>query len=308
LTQEIDSGIIFHDYCEPALQFRPTYKFDFGTNLYDSSEKRRTPSWTDRIVYRGANLHPLAYSSAPLTISDHRPVYAAYRTDVSIVDEEKKHELSKKIYEEFKIKDDSVGPTSLLSTDDDIEDIELEAYLEPIHKRSPSPHVTPVKNMPPPVPLTAHSSSSISLVSLSNREPRRIPDLPKRENSNISIAPVPPTSRSRQGNYKDNTNQRTDSNSDVENIERVPIVVSRPPSVKPRRQGLPESHEDDNTSINLPESSEGKKKTPPIIPNKKQSLENVPIEGLTKKVPPIVPKKKASLGNFYGDTVDATEQ
>jgi len=308
LTQEIDSGIIFHDYCEPALQFRPTYKFDFGTNLYDSSEKRRTPSWTDRIVYRGANLHPLAYSSAPLTISDHRPVYAAYRTDVSIVDEEKKHELSKKIYEEFKIKDDSVGPTSLLSTDDDIEDIELEAYLEPIHKRSPSPHVTPVKNMPPPVPLTAHSSSSISLVSLSNREPRRIPDLPKRENSNISIAPVPPTSRSRQGNYKDNTNQRTDSNSDVENIERVPIVVSRPPSVKPRRQCLPESHEDDNTSINLPESSEGKKKTPPIIPNKKQSLENVPIEGLTKKVPPIVPKKKASLGNFYGDTVDATEQ
>ncbi|SMN18591.1 similar to Saccharomyces cerevisiae YOR109W INP53 Polyphosphatidylinositol phosphatase, dephosphorylates multiple phosphatidylinositols [Maudiozyma saulgeensis] len=322
LTQEIDSGIIFHDYCEPTLQFRPTYKFDFGTNIYDSSEKRRTPSWTDRIVYKGDNLHPLAYSSAPLTISDHRPVYAAYRTDVSIIDEEKKHELSNKLYENFKLKEDSNAVASSLSTDDDNEDIELEAYLEPNHTDSISARKSPSKNIAPPVPSTSHSSSSTSLISLTKREPRSIPNVPKRESSSTSIAPVPPMSRSRQSNSRDNASQREDSNSDQEknitivpksqpnldNGERTQIVISRPPSVKPRKQGLRESHEEDNTSTNLPESSERKKKTPPIVPNKKEKLENIQIEGLTKKVPPIVPKKKAGLGKLHGGSPEATKQ
>ena len=310
LTQEIDSGVIFHDYCEPALQFRPTYKFDFGTNIYDTSEKQRTPSWTDRIVYKGDNLHPLAYSSAPLTISDHRPVYAAYRTDVAIVDEEKKHELSKRIYDEFKIKEESLGAPSIISTDDDNEDIELEAYLEKKHTNSVSPQKLPIRNTPPPLPPSSHSSSSISLSSLTKREPRGIPDLPTRENSSVSIAPVPPTSRTKLLNSpKDIVNSRSNSNqgngSEPEQLILKkggipPPVISRPSSTKPRstdQEKVPivksEGTKIEETKVQ--DTPREEKKIAPIVPAKKASLEKVPIDEITKKVPPVVPKKKANL-------------
>ncbi|KAH8909242.1 endonuclease/Exonuclease/phosphatase [Coniochaeta sp. PMI_546] len=44
----------FHDgWREGPITFLPSYKYDVGTiNLFDSSEKRRAPSWCDRILYR----------------------------------------------------------------------------------------------------------------------------------------------------------------------------------------------------------------------------------------------------------------
>ncbi|CAI6783019.1 CNT_HP2_G0048810.mRNA.1.CDS.1 [Saccharomyces cerevisiae] len=62
LTLGINSGSVFEGFKEPTLKFRPTYKYDPGTGTYDSSEKERTPSWTDRIIYKGENLLPLSYS------------------------------------------------------------------------------------------------------------------------------------------------------------------------------------------------------------------------------------------------------
>jgi hypothetical protein len=54
---QMAAGAIFHGLREGRLAFNPTYKYDKGATdplAYDSSEKRRAPAWTDRILFRGA--------------------------------------------------------------------------------------------------------------------------------------------------------------------------------------------------------------------------------------------------------------
>lgn len=48
-------------------------------------EKRRTPAWTDRILWRSREpgVKLLSYGSAPLYASDHRPVSALFTLQVS---------------------------------------------------------------------------------------------------------------------------------------------------------------------------------------------------------------------------------
>ena len=47
LTPSISpAGNVFQGFSEQPINFPPTYKFDLNSDLYDSSEKKRTPSWT----------------------------------------------------------------------------------------------------------------------------------------------------------------------------------------------------------------------------------------------------------------------
>eukprot|EP00903_Cladosiphon_okamuranus_P012332 g11561.t1 len=48
------SLVPFSGFSEGPLNFRPTYKFDTGTDTYDTSSKQRVPAWTDRILFSGA--------------------------------------------------------------------------------------------------------------------------------------------------------------------------------------------------------------------------------------------------------------
>ena len=41
-----DAGAAFSGYVEGAILFRPTYRYDVGTDNYDTSEKMRIPAWT----------------------------------------------------------------------------------------------------------------------------------------------------------------------------------------------------------------------------------------------------------------------
>ncbi|NXH87415.1 INP5K phosphatase, partial [Edolisoma coerulescens] len=43
------------EFKEGPLQFKPTYKFDLYSEVYDTSEKRRKPAWTDRILWKVKN-------------------------------------------------------------------------------------------------------------------------------------------------------------------------------------------------------------------------------------------------------------
>lgn len=57
LLCQMRTGKAFHDgWREGPINFLPTYKYDVGSvGMFDSSEKRRGPSWCDRILYRTRN-------------------------------------------------------------------------------------------------------------------------------------------------------------------------------------------------------------------------------------------------------------
>ncbi|XP_075425027.1 phosphatidylinositol 4,5-bisphosphate 5-phosphatase A isoform X2 [Ascaphus truei] len=43
---------VLSGFKEGSLNFPPTYKYDVGTNTYDTSSKKRKPAWTDRILWK----------------------------------------------------------------------------------------------------------------------------------------------------------------------------------------------------------------------------------------------------------------
>jgi len=99
LRQVMDMKVAFSEYQEGPLLFRPTYRYDLGTDNYDTSEKMRIPAWTDRILHRGNQLNLNVYSRAELRGSDHKPVFAIYGAEVRIIDRVKKATLSQMLLE-----------------------------------------------------------------------------------------------------------------------------------------------------------------------------------------------------------------
>ncbi|KCV68896.1 hypothetical protein H696_04315 [Fonticula alba] len=80
LLQEQARGRTFNGFIEPPVHFGPTYKFDPGTDTFDTSEKRRAPAWCDRVLYaRSDSVVPVAYRyHRTLLTSDHKPVSAEF--------------------------------------------------------------------------------------------------------------------------------------------------------------------------------------------------------------------------------------
>ncbi|KAL7976051.1 hypothetical protein Chor_009729 [Crotalus horridus] len=87
------------EFSEGPLKFKPTYKFDLYSDQYDTSEKKRKPAWTDRILWRvkclpcfepkeapregGLSLSLGSYTShMDYNISDHKPVTGTFELKV----------------------------------------------------------------------------------------------------------------------------------------------------------------------------------------------------------------------------------
>eukprot|EP00794_Sanderia_malayensis_P015643 gene15643-17222_t len=89
LQNLLSKGKIFQGFQETEIDFLPTYKFDVNTDNYDTSAKKRIPSWTDRVLYRSKQpdqIHVSMYDSCrTIKGSDHRPVFAVLEANIEPV-------------------------------------------------------------------------------------------------------------------------------------------------------------------------------------------------------------------------------
>ncbi|CCK71986.1 phosphatidylinositol-3-/phosphoinositide 5-phosphatase INP52 KNAG_0I02010 [Huiozyma naganishii CBS 8797] len=253
LTQAINSNNIFRDFCEPTIQFCPTYKYDFGTDIYDTSEKARTPSWTDRIIYKGNNLQPLAYSDAPLKLSDHKPVYAAYRCKVGFIDEAKKLHLRNELYLDYKNKVDRAGPEH------------ASTFPMEEEKRVRQRLSLPVENQLAPVSLKSRSSGT------SLQSAVRSPSELERKNMSLTPPPVPqrktlPTQRMppKPPMSRSSTSLHSQGLAAVGSNSSIPDLIEL--------DSLPASEDDESSGVAAP-----KRPVPPPPPRKPSSQGIAPV-------------------------------
>jgi phosphatidylinositol-bisphosphatase len=124
LLCEMKLDHVFTNYYEPPIEFMPTYKYDINTDNYDTSEKLRTPSWTDRILHSAKRLKVLNdnqneldtiqaihYSCAKnIKFSDHRPVSGLYLVVIKHeCDEKRSNRIREELIREFdRLENDSI--------------------------------------------------------------------------------------------------------------------------------------------------------------------------------------------------------
>ena len=76
---------------ELPITFAPTYKYDVGTDNYDTSEKKRSPAWCDRLLYRGRDrIKQLDYKRHEVRVSDHRPVTGLFQIVIKSISVQKR--------------------------------------------------------------------------------------------------------------------------------------------------------------------------------------------------------------------------
>ena len=96
------SGFRLSAFTEAPIWFAPTYKYDVGSDNYDSSEKKRAPAWCDRLLYRGGGgIKQTEYRRHEVRVSDHRPVSGLFKIRIKTIDVVKREQVQDKCHQAF---------------------------------------------------------------------------------------------------------------------------------------------------------------------------------------------------------------
>ena len=93
--------VAFAGFEEAPVAWAPTYKYDPGLDQYDTSELKRIPAWTDRIVWRAQDasaIQNMLYTRCEIIWSDHRPVKGLFRLAVKTVDRNNYRVIKDELY------------------------------------------------------------------------------------------------------------------------------------------------------------------------------------------------------------------
>ena len=95
-------GFRLRAFNECSITFAPTYKYDVGTDTYDSSEKKRSPAWCDRLLYRGlGKIKQTEYRRWEVKASDHRPVSGVFSIRVKTVDQKRREQTWRRCVQSY---------------------------------------------------------------------------------------------------------------------------------------------------------------------------------------------------------------
>lgn len=99
LSRRKNPGFRLGAFAEAPIDFAPTYKYDAGTDNYDTGEKRRVPAYCDRILHRGGQ--QVDYRRHEMRVSDHRPVSGTFQMRIKTVHQGRRLECVRKSEERF---------------------------------------------------------------------------------------------------------------------------------------------------------------------------------------------------------------